>query len=290
MKKINYVVATLAIALMSVSCVENSEKYKTLKAEKEALQIEANNYYQTLDVLNEMEQGFNAIRESEGKIRVEMNTIEGGTLTKKQQMAEEMKMLQGLLETNRNKIDSLQNVLDQNHKNNRSLRSTIDRMKKELTAKSELIETLQKEMEQKNIHIRELTTSVDQLNTHVDGLTDENTRQQELIKQQDADLNRVWYCIATDKELKEANIVTKSNIFSSKKVLKKEFDKGRFTAVDLREIPAIDLQAKKAKLLSTHPEGSYELTEGADKMMTLTINDPQSFWSLTKYLVVNISK
>lgn len=290
MKKIHFAVLTLAIGFMSISCVENSEKYKTLKAEKEALQVEANNYYQTLDVLNEMEQGFSAIRESEGKIRLEMNTIEGSPISKKQQMAGEMKMIHELLDANRTKIDSLQNVLDKSNKNSRALRSTIERMKKELSEKTELLTSLQQDLEQKNIRIQELNTAVDQLNTNVADLTDENTQQQELIRQQDSDLNRVWFCVATDKELKEAKIVTKSNIFSSKQVLKKDFDKERFTAIDLRELPAIDLQAKKAKLLSTHPEGSYALNEDDQEKLTLSIIDPAQFWSLTKYLVVSVSR
>lgn len=290
MKKIHLAVLTLAIGFMSISCVENSEKYKTLKAEKEALQVEANNYYQTLDVLNEMEQGFSAIRESEGKIRLEMNTIEGSPISKKQQMAGEMKMIHDLLDANRTKIDSLQNVLEKNNKNSRALRNTIERMKKELSEKTTLLTSLQQDLEQKNIRIQELNTAVDQLNTNVTALTDENTQQQELIRQQDSDLNRVWFCVATDKELKEAKIVTKSNIFSSKQVLKKDFDKERFTAIDLRELPAIDLQAKKAKLLSTHPEGSYALNEDDQKKLTLSIIDPAKFWSLTKYLVVSVSR
>ncbi|MEG1380303.1 MAG: hypothetical protein RSC75_11935, partial [Bacteroidales bacterium] len=156
--------------------------------------------------------------------------------------------------------------------------------------KTELLTSLQQDLEQKNIRIQELNTAVDQLNTNVADLTDENTQQQELIRQQDSDLNRVWFCVATEKELKEAKIVTKSNIFSSKQVLKKDFDKERFTAIDLRELPAIDLQAKKAKLLSTHPEGSYALNEDDQEKLTLSIIDPAQFWSLTKYLVVSVSR
>ena len=46
--------------------------------------------------------------------------------------------------------------------------------------------------------------------------------------------------------------------------------------------------AKKAKLLTTHPAASYELTKGADKNLTLKINDPEAFWSISKYLVVRV--
>lgn len=290
MKKIHYFVLTLAIGFMSVSCVEKSEKYQTLKAEKEALQIQADNYFQTLEVLNEMEQGFSAIRASEGIIRLEMNDIEKGTVSKKQQMAAEIRLIQERLEDNRAKIDSLEQVLTKNKQSNRALRNTIERMKGELTEKTELVASLTLQLEQKNIRIQELVATVDTLNSNVAGLTDENARQQEMLLKQDADMNRIWYCVATEKELKEANIITKKNIFSSTQVLKKEFNNEQFTATDLRELPEIELQAKKAKLLSTHPEGSYELKEDDQKKLTLLINDPAKFWSLTKYLVVSVSR
>ncbi|MGL4292620.1 MAG: hypothetical protein ACRCSQ_03445 [Bacteroidales bacterium] len=290
MRKIYYVILTAVIGFTSVSCVEKSEKYKSLKAEKEALQIVAGNYEQTLDILNDMESGFAAIREREGKILLDMNAIEKGPKSKKIQMAADMQMIQELIEMNRQKIDSLENSLNQNKQSNRSLRASLDRMKKEVEEKTALIASLQADLEQKNIRIGELVASVDELNTTVGGLSEENATQQATIRQQDEDMNRVWYCIATDKELKAANIVTKKNIFRSKQVMKKDFDKNSFTAMDLRHTLSFDLDAKDAKLLSNHPEGSYAIKETENKKMTLTINDPVAFWSLTKYMVMSVDK
>ena len=71
-------------------------------------------------------------------------------------------------------------------------------------------------------------------------------------------------------------------------VLKGNYEKDYFTTVDIRSCNTISLMAKKAKLLTTHPAASYELTTGAENNHTLTIHDPEAFWSISKYLVVRV--
>jgi len=50
----------------------------------------------------------------------------------------------------------------------------------------------------------------------------------------------------------------------------------------------IPLYATKAKLWSTHPEGTYELVKGDDDKLIFHITDTQRFWSLTKYLIIEV--
>ena len=49
-----------------------------------------------------------------------------------------------------------------------------------------------------------------------------------------------------------------------------------------------DRFAGKAKLKSNHPEGSYEFVKDEDGNMTLKITDEKAFWSLGKYLVIEV--
>ena len=51
-------------------------------------------------------------------------------------------------------------------------------------------------------------------------------------------------------------------------------------ATNTLEIP---IGGTKAKLATSHPEGSYRLEDGAAK---LVITNPEKFWSISKYLVV----
>ena len=78
-------------------------------------------------------------------------------------------------------------------------------------------------------------------------------------------------------------------MFSKSKVLQAGFNKDYFISVDIREVKEIPLFAGKAKLKSNHPEGSYEFVEDEDGNLTLYIKDEKAFWSLGKYLVIEVS-
>ena len=86
----------------------------------------------------------------------------------------------------------------------------------------------------------------------------------------------------TKKELKEQRIIVDG------KVLQANFNKSYFTKVDIRVDKEIKLYSKSAKLLTMHPSGSYTLNRDASGQYMLRINNPQIFWSTSKYLVVQV--
>ena len=71
-------------------------------------------------------------------------------------------------------------------------------------------------------------------------------------------------------------------------MLQGNFDKGYFTKIDIRLDKEIKLYSKSAKLLTSHPASSYTLEQDANKQYTLRINDPETFWAASKYLVVQV--
>ena len=88
--------------------------------------------------------------------------------------------------------------------------------------------------------------------------------------------------------MKEQKILSGGGLFKAKEVMKGDFNKDYFTKADLRTLKEIPLEMKKAKILTNHPEGSYSLVKNDKGLLTLVISDPQNFWSLSKYLVVNV--
>ena len=50
----------------------------------------------------------------------------------------------------------------------------------------------------------------------------------------------------------------------------------------------IKLYSKRAELLTTHPAGSYELVKDAKGQLTLKITNPSQFWSVSRYLVIQV--
>ena len=68
--------------------------------------------------------------------------------------------------------------------------------------------------------------------------------------------------------------------------MKGDFNKEYFTKVDASTTTEIVLAAKKAKLLTTHPTGSYKIVGADGKAEKLVITNVDDFWSVSKYLVI----
>ena len=126
------------------------------------------------------------------------------------------------------------------------------------------------------------------LNEDVEQMTTESKSQSKVISEQDRALNTAYYCFGTAKELRDQKILTGGGLFSKSKVLEPGFNKDFFTRIDIREVLEIPLFDKKAKLRSTHPDGSYKFIEDADGNKTLQVTDVKEFWSIGKYLVIEV--
>ncbi|MBR4882517.1 MAG: hypothetical protein IKU18_01430, partial [Bacteroidales bacterium] len=60
-----------------------------------------------------------------------------------------------------------------------------------------------------------------------------------------------------------------------------------FVRIDYRNISIINTNAKKAKVLSVHPKGTYTLESDSESgEISLIISNPDAFWEQTKYLVI----
>ena len=169
-----------------------------------------------------------------------------------------------------------------------ALRKTISRLSSELDQKATMIVALQEDLAKKNVRIQELDEMVSSLNEDVENLATTAAVQSEKLNEQDKALNTAYYCFGTAKELKDQKILSGGGLFSKSKVLQSGFNKDYFISVDVREVKEIPLFAAKAKLKSNHPEGSYEFVKDEDGNLTLNITDPKTFWSLGKYLVIEV--
>ena len=69
-------------------------------------------------------------------------------------------------------------------------------------------------------------------------------------------------------------------------MLQANFNQNYFTKIDIRVDKEIKLYSRSAKMMTSHPAGSYTLDRDANKQYILRISDPQKFWSTSKYLVI----
>jgi len=292
MKTIKFYAIIAALALITTSCVENSGKYKSIVAQRDSLELEKqaldSSYSQTIALLNDIETGFAEISQTESQMKVNLKGVEGGKSDKRALIGAQMKAIKVGIEKNKAKIAELQKLASKEGKANSMLANTIKRLQSEMDEKGVQIQSLQAELDQKNIKINELTTTVDVQSKNITEQQNMMEQQKSTIKSQDTDMNTVWYCVASSKKLKEAKIISTSGLFQSKKVLGNEFDNTAFTQADLRSLSSISTNSKKIKILSLHPKTSYNLVTGADNNITIEITNPSRFWSVSKYLVVQL--
>jgi hypothetical protein len=143
--------------------------------------------------------------------------------------------------------------------------------------------------------VADLNNKMDEMQVANEVLVSEKTLLEELTKQMEKDMNTAYFTYGTYKELNEKGIVEKKGGFlglGKKEELATAFVKNRsyFTELDIREIKTIPLHGTKAKIMSIHPEGSYVLKEGDNGYSTLDITDPTQFWSVSKFLVVEVKE
>ena len=274
------------LAVMVVSCGPTK---KELQANIDSLNVEltqANNEIESaMAILNEVQEGFQQINEAENRLNV--NNTENAPANVKEQIKADLAFIQAKMKENRERIAELEARAEKGDKNAAALRRTVKNLKAELAAKEEQIAALKAEIEAKNIRIQQLDGEVADLTNVKNELTAKNAANQQVIANQDKAMHAAWYVIAQKKSLKEQNVLTNTGLFKKGDVMEAaNVNKDGFTEIDIRNVVEIPVNAKKAVVLSAHPEGSYELVADAEGMQVLKVLDPQTFWSVTRYLVV----
>ena len=227
--------------------------------------------------MNEIQEGFNEISEAENRV----NLIQDDERADKaSQIKEDIKIIADRMQQNRELIKKLQGQLRDSDFKSQELKKVIANMLRQLDEKDQQLQQLRAELDAKNIHIAELDETISNLNNNMTELKSESDEKSQIINNQETQLNTAWYVFGTRPELKDQRILM------GDKVLQQNFNKNYFTKIDIRVTREIKLYSKSARLLTSHPAGSYELTRDNNKMYTLAITNPQLFWSTSKYLVV----
>ena len=280
MKKIFCVV--LCVAALA-SCTNVKREREQLAAKNDSLTVALNEKNVALDQamqsIADIQEGFRAINEAEGRVAIQSQGSEG--VTDANRLKEDILFIQQKLADNRKQIEQLQKKLKAGGAETANLRKVLANLQEELDSKVAAVATLQGELAQKNIRIAELDSAVVMLTGDVNSLQEITDVQQEVIEQQVTKLNTAWYVYGTTKELKEQNILKDGKVFSTA-----DFNQNYFTEIDIRDDKVFPLYAKRAKLLTSHPEGSYEYTKDEQKQLTLHILNADAFWSVSRYMVI----
>ena len=272
-------------ALIVVGCKQEKQQ---VQADASSLQRDSlerviaqkdNEINDLMSTFNDIEEGFREINEAQNRVSI---ARDGEGTSSAARIQENIQFIQSTMQRNRELINKLKQQLRESSLNSDQLRRTIENMVAQLSEKDQQLQQLRAELDAKDIHITELDEQITGLHEDVASLQTDNTQKQQTISTQDQQLHAAWFVFGTKDELKEQRILQDG------KVLQSNFNRDYFTKIDIRVDKEIKLYSRSAKLLTTHPEGSYTLERDANKQYVLRITDPQQFWRTSKYLVVQV--
>jgi chromosome segregation ATPase len=285
MKKIIFI-STAAIAFILTSCGGSDTKLKQMQAKLDSLeQINGGNTENINGYIAEMNTIYDRldeIKKNEGVITD--NSVENeGDLSedKRSKIQESINTIQQLMDENKAKIDALNKKLKSSGKQNKQLEELINNLNNQIIEKDKEINSLKDQLAGLNIQVQQMANRNDSLNNV-------NNQNQTTISNQDVELNTVYYCMGTFKELTANKVLDKGGAFSAKSGSKLSADVNLdyFTKTDKRNVTEIPVGAKKVTLKTSHPSSSYTLVTENKKVTKLVINDPNAFWKNSKYCVL----
>ncbi|MES2590697.1 MAG: hypothetical protein V4608_02345 [Bacteroidota bacterium] len=235
-----------------------------------------------LSALAEIESNLLNIQYKENLLSNKQNSF-GEFRNTKNNINEDIKAINNLLDSNRTAITSLNNNLSKSKIKVRGLNNVIEALNAQILNKTQELEKLYDYLLTKNKMIAELNTSME-------GLVLEAGEKNKVIGKQLKTINEAYYSIGSYKDLKAKNVLDKEGGIlglGKEKTLKQNFDKNSFELIDIQETTSIPISSKKAVLITNHPTDSYKLESDNKKIITnLIITNPQDFWKASKYLVV----
>ena len=273
--------------------------YNQKEAEISTLVMEKSALNQTIQkrdsVVNDMEGTFAEIESSMSFIREKRSQIatlqtEGGK-NRKQLIAEDVKLMNTMLEESSKKIAELEEKLRKSGMNIKSYEKRLQALNETIEKQNTEIAELKKIVEDKNASLAEFDTRVKKLNSDIKQQSDTISYKQNVIVDKTNKLNTAYYTLGNFKKLKEEGIVSREGALlgvGGNKAIQENFDSKYFTEVDIRQIKTIPLNVKKAVVISEHPTSSYKLVEENGQIAYLQIENPAEFWRISKYAVIHV--
>lgn len=271
--------ATRLLPLLSVIAAcqgdpKSTPQYQQLAEDADRARAEVAERDSTINMLfgtiNRISENLQTIRAKQGQLGQPSEGAEKATV--EQRIMDDLSTIDGLMSENRELIARLR-------KQAKASAASITELERTIAG-------LEASISEKDMEIGSLKEQLASTNSSLATLIEMYRDKSQLSEMQRMDLNTAYYAVGTNKELRANGVLTKEGGLAGLGAVSKlntvNLPKDYFTRIDITRTLEIPLAAKKAKLATTHPDGSYRF-DGGDK---LVITDANAFWSISKYLVV----
>jgi chromosome segregation ATPase len=202
-----------------------------------------------------------------------------------------------IAKTINSRISNIREMMENSRIKMMSLDKSLSQLRKQGGAKSEEILALDQRLDETSKRLidkqNEITELRNSLEKQLEELGVELENQILLATELKNNLNRAYYYISDSKTLREKDIVNKEGGFiglGRVKVINAETSDSLFNKAEKDQLKTLELNSKKATLITSHPEDSYELVEVENKIERLNILNSDAFWKDSNYLVIEVDR
>ncbi|HZL09801.1 MAG TPA: hypothetical protein VFC65_07370 [Prolixibacteraceae bacterium] len=298
-KKTQFVAILIAGFILIVAIVGGVYIYNQKEAEINSLMVEKSKtdlmIQQKDSVMYDMESTFAEIEDNlkaikEKRKQISLVNSEGGK-NRKKAISEDIKLLDNLVDENNKKIAILERKLRESGLNLKSYEKRLKSLTETIESQNAEIAELKTLIEDKNITLAKLGYKIQNMDSAMASQSDTITFKQKQILDKTDKLNTAHIVLGTFKELKKEGILNREGAIlgiGGSKAIQENFDPKYFTTLDIRTAKTIQLNTKKVKIISEHPDSSYTLVEKNGQIAYLQIDNPEEFWKISKYAVLEL--
>lgn len=293
MKKLLIVGALLA-STWACTDVKETQEYRDLARANDSLATQVSSRDQQIEEfvnsVNEIENNLAAIDKNQLAIT---DLKKEGEVKQKDRINEIIKGIDAYVVENRQKLDRLENQLKKSRNKSASLTKLVAQLRQSIAEKEQQVNELLATITVLEGERDTLRSTVTRKDAEIAQKDTELASRQQAIDERETNLNTAYYKIGSRKELLTAGIIQKSGgVLGAGRTYKlsPKMVTTDFTTVNIKNVAEIEMgNTDKKNVLSTHPSDSYYFVK-TDGQVLLKIVDPQKFWSVSKYLVVEIDK
>lgn len=271
-----------------VASGEYAQRIAKLEAENKALKEESE---QRKATITDFVEAFNDINENLETIKQKENIISLSAASMELKPADEEKIQEDilfiyeLLQENKQTVEALRLSIRESNIKNKELLESVDNLSRTVHSKNMEMDSLREKLSKRN-------SKLHKMNRELDSLIALNRKNQKTIQEQDQLIYTGYFVSGTKRELYKLGITRHEGGLAgvgSVSRVDDHFNKTAFTPLDIRELRRIELNCQSARILTTHPATSYKFYAPDNYIKELIITRPNSFWSTSKYLVIETS-
>ncbi|HLP13982.1 MAG TPA: hypothetical protein VK177_18765 [Flavobacteriales bacterium] len=234
--------------------------------------------------MDEIEEEINVVKLQENISTITTTDAEL-TTAQKEKIKQDIRVLGDLLAENKTRISELKNTIAKYKGGEKQYNDKIKNLEHTLALREEAVLGYQS-------LIAQLDKDVKTLSFKVDSLKNENRIKADNLYAQDRKINTAWYIKGTKRELKDYGAVTPTGgLLGLGRTMSVNagMSNSNLHEINILETTSIPVNSTKARVLSSHPENSYNFVKEGKNITSLEILDPVEFWKSSKYLVLEVN-